>query len=464
MKPWWRLCAAGAAAFGLASVPAAAAQRNPPPDSIPAEDLETTTPIKHFVTVMQENHSFDNYFATYPGAEGRPDDVCMPREVANPAAGCVESTHIGGQAIIDLGHSTEVFDAQYASGQMNGFVEAFSNAPPSVGEQVMGYYDDRDLPFYWNIADNYVLFDRFFTSAFGGSVRNHFYWISGSPGNYQQDALRPEGFDEVDTIFDSLQSSGVSWKFYVENYDPAITFRADVEGSQAGQLVWVPILNYNRFLDRPELNSRIVPLEQFYDDVATGNLPAVSYIVPSGASEHPPGSIQAGQRFIRSLITEIMRSSAWQSTAFMWTYDDWGGWYDHVPPPKVDEFGYGFRAPALLVSAYAKKGHIDSTTLDFTSMLKFIETNWNIEPLTARDAAANNILTAFDFESAPRAPVLLTTERGVITPERPRTKTVYVAYGGVAALSALLAIAALAVGLRTRTRADTSLDLPSSSR
>jgi phospholipase C len=112
----------------------------------------------------------------------------------------------------------------------------------------------------------------------------------------------------------------------------------------------------------------------------------------------------------------------------MWSYDDWGGWYDHVAPPKVDEFGYGFRAPALLVSPYARRGYIDSTELDFTSMLKFIEGNWGLAPLAARDAQANDIRSAFDFTSGPRSPVLLDRVRDPIPPPKPKQAIVYISY------------------------------------
>lgn len=430
--------------------PAASAQSE---EEIRAEEIATTTPIKHFITVMQENHTFDNYFGTYPGADGVPFGTCIPISTAFPEDGCVEPYPLSGQAIADLGHSDDVFVAQFNGGKMDGFVEAFQSRNPGAGRQAMGYYDDKDLPYYWNVADNFVLFDRFFTSSTGGSVRNHFYWISGSPGNSERDSLRPEGFDDVPTIFDSLQAKGIPWKFYVQNYDPEITFRSPAEGNRGAQLVWVPVLNYNRFLDDPELNSRIVSLEQFYVDLANGNLPAVSYIVPSGASEHPPGSIQAGERFIRALITSIMRSPEWDNTAFTWTYDDWGGWYDHVPPPRVDEFGYGFRAPALLVSPYAKKGFVDSTTLDFTSMLKFIEENWGLEPLAERDAAANNLLNAFDFEAPPRRAILLNGERVIEVVKRPNAKVVYASYGSVIGPTlALAAAGALSAG-RSRRKA-----------
>ncbi len=428
-RPKCSLAATFVVALLVTMVAPARAESDPNADLVPAEERDTSTPIKHFITVMQENHSFDNYFGTYPGADGLPEDTCLPLNVDAPLLDCVEPFHVGGQAILDLGHSDDVFVDQYNNGSMDGFVSVFHQDNERAGRQAMGFYDDRDIPFYWNVADEYVLFDRFFTSAAGGSVRNHFYWISGQPGNEEADRLRPEGFDDVPTIFDALQDAGISWKFYVQNYDPAINFRATVEGGQAGQLIWAPVLNYNRFLDDPELNSRIVPLDEFYDDLANGTLPAVSYMVPSGASEHPPGSIQAGERFIRALVTALMRSDAWDSSAFMWTYDDWGGWYDHVKPPQVDEFGYGFRAPTLMVSSYARQGYVDSTTLDFTSMLAFIEYNWGLEPLADRDANAEIFLDAFDFESSPREPVLLTRDRVDVPVKQLRTEAVYMAYG-----------------------------------
>jgi phospholipase C len=401
----------------------------PPPDQ--AAQTPTSTPIKHFLFLMQENHSFDNYFGTYPGADGLPDGLCVPVRVDKPDGDCVKPYWIDGSQIGDLGHTQNVFRAQLNGGANDGFIEAFADEGDPT-KQAMGYYDDRDLPYYWNVADNYVLFDRFFTSAGGGSVWNHMYWVTGRPGNPAGDSIPAEGFGDLPTIFDRLEEAGVSWKFYVQNYDPSITYRTyrTVDDANKGaQVVWAPLLAYARYLDDPELFDKIVPLEQYYTDLAEGTLPSVAYMVPSGASEHPPGSIQAGERFIRTLHTALMRSSAWDSSAFLWSYDDWGGWYDHVVPPQVDKYGYGYRAPALLVSPYAKKGYVDNTTLDFTSGLKFIQENWGVEPLAKRDRAANNFLSAFDFDSPPRAPVLLADTR--VTPETYPSpqRVIYLAYG-----------------------------------
>jgi phospholipase C len=402
----------------------------------------TATPIRHFVVLMQEGHSFDNYFGTYPGADGIPRGTCMPR----PKAACVAPFPVGGRALVDAGNSRHLMDAELDKGKLDGFVSAFS-ARPDVGSQAMGVYDQRDIPFYWNVADNYVLFDQFFSSAAGGSVRNHMYWVTGSPGNTQSDSLRPGGFDSVPTIFDRLQAAGISWKFYVQDYRPEQTFRTLGPGVTSAQVVRVPLLNYNRYLDDPALHSRIVDMSQYYRDLQTGDLPAVSFMVPSGSSEHPPGSVASGQRMVQSLVNALMSSSAWSSSAFLWTYDNWGGWYDHVVPPAVDRYGYGFRVPALLVSPYARKGYVDHTTLDFTSTLKFVETNWHVAPLAARDSAANNLTSAFDFSAAPRPALLLGVSRAPAPPAATPRAGVYGVYGA-ALLGFLLLISVHALRRR----------------
>ena len=211
-------------------------------------------------------------------------------------------------------------------------------------------------------------------------------------------------------------------------------------------MIWAPLLAFPKYLDTPSLFSKIVPLEEYFTDLQNGTLPAVSYIVPSGASEHPPGSVKAGETFVRSLHTALLRSSAWSSSAFMWSYDDWGGWYDHVAPPVVDAYGLGFRVPTLMISPYARRGHVESTELEFTSALKFIEHNWQVEPLAERDRAANNFLTAFDFQSPPRAPVLTSDTKEQPPPPVSYSGVIYRTYGmgiGGALLLALFLVGAL---------------------
>jgi phospholipase C len=410
------------------------------PAATSSQASEAKTPIKHFIVLMQENHTFDNYFGTYPGADGIPAGTCMPVDPTSLTnKDCVEPYHIGDRPIDDLDHSLGTFDLQYNNGKMDGFVYAL-NQRNQNGATSMGYYDDRDLPYYWNLADEYVLFDRFFSSDHGGSFANHMFWATGQAGGNR---VPEEGFPDLVTIFDRLEEKGISWKFYVQNYDPLITYRtlSQFSGNRASQVIWVPLLNIDRFLDDPKLASHIVDLNQYYVDLENGTLPAVAYIAPSGASEHPPGSIRSGQKFVKSLIQALMRNDVWKSSAFLLTYDDWGGWYDHVTPPQVDEYGYGLRVPAILVSSYARRGHVDSTVLDFTSIPKFIEENWNLQPLAARDAKANSFMSAFDFSQAPREPYLIPFERVVKEPVvEPRRIVIYAAYGSALVLTILMFI------------------------
>jgi phospholipase C len=407
---------------------------------MPSQSLTPNTPIEHFIVLMQENHTFDNYFGTYPGADGIPAGACIPVDPFDHTnTDCVEPYHIGDRPIDDLDHSLSTFEAQYNEGNMNGFVYAL-NQRNQNGALSMGYYDGRDLPYYWNLADEYVLFDRFFSSDHGGSFANHMFWATAQAGGGR---VTEEGYSDLLTIFDRLEERGISWKFYVQNYDPNINYRTSSQysGNRASQIIWVPLLNIARFLDDPKLASHIVDLNEYYTDLENGTLPAVAYIAPSGASEHPPGSIRSGQKFVKALIQALMRSDAWDSSAFLLTYDDWGGWYDHVPPPQVDKDGYGMRVPAILVSAYAKRGHIDSTVLDFTSIPKFIEENWDLKPIAKRDARAKSFVSAFDFSQSPRQPVLIPFER-VQKEQRiePRRIVIYAAYGGALVLAIMMFI------------------------
>jgi phospholipase C len=216
-------------------------------------------------------------------------------------------------------------------------------------------------------------------------------------------------------------------------------------------VIWVPLLNFARYIDNPAIMRHVVPLSEYYTDLANGTLPEVSYIVPSGPSEHPPSNLASGQAFVRGLINSLMDSSSWRSSAFLLAYDDWGGWYDHVKPPQVDNYGYGFRVPAILVSPYARQGHVDSTTLDFTSILRFIEDNWGLPPLTRRDATANSIASGFDFAAGPRVASFVSPHRGPAEEEaRVVRYRVYLLYLGALALPVLIVVAAMGVRMRRR--------------
>ena len=404
------------------------------------------TPIKHFVTLMQSNHTFDSYFGTYPGADGIPANACMPVDPTDPTSDdCVEPFHLENNGT-DLNHTFATFQNQYRQGSMDGFIRAFRLLGED-GTAAMGHYDDRDLPFYWNLADDYVLFDHFFTSAAGGSTPNRMFWTTGTSGisGPGREELPKAGWGDLPTIFDRLEEQGISWKMYVQNYDPTITLAAgDDEIISPAQLKWVPLLSFPRFTDDPRLSAHIVDLEQFFDDVQDGALPAVSYVVTVGASEHPPSNLLTGQRLVKRMLNVLMQSPLWADSALIMTWDDWGGWYDHVPPPQVDEFGYGFRTPALLVSPYAKQGYVDSTVLDFTSILRFIEDNYNLPALAERDASANSLTSAFDFTRTPREPRIVAMTRGEKATPQPRRPVIYGFYSAALLIPAAIIAVVLA--------------------
>ena len=374
------------------------------PASAAASPTATATPIKHFISIMQEQHSFDSYFGTYPNARGIPAHICLPASHATGAhEACVTPFAIGTRSSRGLVDTRSAFEASYAGGAMDGFVVAQSKRG-ITNDLAMAHYVADDLPYYWSLADNYVLFDNYFASAAGGSLWNRMYWVAGGPGNPYAEVVPKAGFGNVETVFDRLQAKGVSWKFYIQDYDPKLTFRT--AGALPRQVEQAPLLAIARFIDEKTLAQHIAPLSDYYADLANDSLPAVSYIVAAGSSERPPANVANGQAFVRNIVAALKRSNSWASSALMLSYADWGGWYDHVKPPAVDSLGLGFRVPALLVSPYARVGLVDHDQLEHASILAFIEHNWGIPPLTTRDARAGDFIDAFDFGRSPRTPHL----------------------------------------------------------
>jgi len=401
-----------------------------------------TTPIEHFVVLMQENHSFDNYFGTFPGADGISRDTCMPLPRPASGSGCVRPFRLGDRAVPDLPHDARTHRIQYARGAMNGFVRGASAQRQDPERSVMGFYSGHDLPFHWSAAREYVLFDRFFAAARGGSVANHLFWLTGTGGGHGG-RLPEQGFGDLATIFDRLEERGISWKFYVQDYDPRLTIAADGSADRSTQAVRVPLLNFPRYVHDRKLFRHVTDLDEYYEDLERGTLPAVAYIAPAGGSEHPPGGVASGQTLVRTLVSALARSEAWRSSAFMWTYDEWGGWFDHVRPPR----GRGFRVPALLVSPYARRGVVDSTALDHTSILRFIEDNWRLAPLAARDRHARSLDGAFDFARRPREPKIIASGLSPPSHGNPRRWLIYLLYG-VAVMLAVGLIARVSSGRR----------------
>ena len=268
---------------------------------------------------------------------------------------------------------------------------------PEWVKNTLSYYDWHEIPNYWEYARRYTLCDAFFSSLAGPSEPNHLYTVAAQSGglvnNPPPNIAGQDGVYTFPTMAELLEKSGVSWKYYDEKPNPR------------KHSLWNPMPGFRAFQNSPALMSHLVGLSQFYQDAAAGQLPEVCWIVPTAAdSEHPPADSARGMRHVTDLVNAVMRSSAWKDTAIIVTWDDYGGFYNHVPPPQVNQYGYGPRVPALVISPYARRGYICRTAFDFTSPLKLIEERFGLAPLTARDAAAHDMLDCFDFHQKPAAP------------------------------------------------------------
>jgi phospholipase C len=413
----------------LASVPlsAAAAAPAPPRSATVAPPTASTSgaavvaggaasKIKHVFVIVQEGHTFDSYFGTYPGVNG----------INGSADGM---THITTSHSVPLDAGVTAARNAFESGNMDGF------AQPGP----FNYYDGSDLKSYWELAQHYTLMDDFFSSAMGGSLENHLYLVAGQSATVQQ-RQNPNGY-QLPTIFDRLDSAKVSWKYYVGAFDPKLTHqRLTPDASFIPQVVRVPMLGWPSFAD-PARQAHFADRNSLYPDLSVpNNVAAVNYIVPGGDSERPPAAVSTGQDRTAGMVDAIMRSPVWSSSAILLTWSDWGGFYDHVAPPQVDGDGYGFRVPMMVISPYARAGFVDHTTGDFASVLKFIERLHGLAPLTTRDEQASDLLSAFDFKQAAQEPVVPSFSSDALVPVTGFTPLVVLTAYALVAIAALVLI------------------------
>jgi len=363
--------------------------------------------IKHVIWIIQENRSFDNYFGTYPGADGIPAGTCLPKLPGSKA--CVKPFHLPpGAPYCDMKHSWEAAHAAYDNGRMDGFVWA-EGSPYTAG-----YLDGHDIPNYWAYARHFTLCDRFFSSLMGPSFPNHVYTVAAQDGgitnnvvtvaDLKKDLDDPDGFSfaSMVTLFTKTH---LSWKYYVETrpVPPGLKDRNYVRYPDPKHFsLWNPLLGFKAIRDNPSRMAHLVDLKEYFRDLQSGTLPQVSWIVPDlQDSEHIPATPEQGMWYVTKLINALMESQYWKDSAIFLTWDDYGGFYDHVEPPQVDAFGYGPRVPTIVISPYAKPNYISHYVYDFTSTLKFMELRWGLGHLTARDDRANDMLDCFDFDQSP---------------------------------------------------------------
>jgi phospholipase C len=436
--------------------------------------------IRHVIIIMQENRSFDSYFGTYPGADGIPmrhgkPAVCVP----TPKGACVRPFH--DKADVNGGgpHSEANAIADVDGGAMNGFMKQSAHSlkvcksvdDPACGagskNDVMGYHTAAEIPNYWAYAKNFVLTDHMFEAVKSWSLPDHLYQVSAwsaqcktqSPMSCTSDIQQTHmgakidhgvlkelagGTAKTDLVWTDitwlLHAQHVSWAYYIEaGTQPDCTNDSAIACKQAKQNagtpgIWNPLPLFSDVQADHQVNN-VQGLRYYFAAAKKGTLPEVSWITPSQPnSEHPPGSVHQGQAYVTALINAAMKSPDWNSTAIFLSWDDWGGFYDHVVPPRVDQNGYGLRVPGLVISPYAKKGYVDHQTLSSDAFLKFVEDDFlggaALNPKTdgrpdsrpdvrEDEPILANLANAFDFSQPPRKPFLLPTNPPTDSPSIP---------------------------------------------
>jgi phospholipase C len=387
--------------------------------------------IKHVVFLIKENRTFDTYFGRFPGADGattgrRCDDSVVPLTRPKDRTEDVEHHFIPGLQAVN-GGKMNCFDRLWDGRQLQSYVQ----------------YRRDQIPAYWAWAKRYTLEDRFFSSLYGPSGPEHLWTVAAqsdrfidheAPGTFGSNDVPREYCDDgqerawsfkvlteqqTQTVFSlegSRQTVGGIHRFLQERW-PCFDVKILPDELTARHVSWRYYRGDNPFVDPlrqirhvwfgPERRNR-VPEPDFIPDALNGKLPAVSWLTPPvGLSEHPPGSVCEGENWTVRAIDAVMRGPQWRSTAIVLTWDDFGGFYDHVAPPHLDIYGLGPRVPTLVISPWARRGFVDSAPLEFSSVLRMIERLHELPTMAGRDRVAGDLLEAFDFSRPPRSRTVL---------------------------------------------------------
>jgi len=408
--------------IGLAALLVACTSGTSSNTSTPVATRIPNGPIKHIVIFVKENRTFDDYFGTYPGANGATTAMLSDGQV-------VPLMH-GHDQNPDIDHSSQGAMLAYDGGKMDKFNLIHSNSKGTgiYGNNSLTQLYQSDIPDYWTYAQQFVLGDNMFSSLMGPSFPNHLYTIAAQSGGVINNPVSDGGIGSVgkstkgwgcdvpnqkvqvkdssgnvtlqeacfnfNTLADELDAAGYSWRYYAP------------PSGQSGY-IWSSFNAIKHIRYGPDWKF-VVPTAQFMSDAAVGQLPTVSWIVtPGTVSEHAPASVCVGENWTVQMLNSLMNGPDWSSTAVFLTWDDFGGYYDHVPPQQIDGYGLGFRVPLLVISPYARHGFIDHTQFEFSSMLRFAEDELGLKQLTNRDKAANNMMDAFNFNQSARPPLIL---------------------------------------------------------
>ena len=411
--------------------------------TVPAPSGSTLQPIQHIVIMVQENRSFNNVFAGFPGADTAMQGPCKP------AKWCTGSHMVTLHSVKlesngspsagkDIDHSHRGFEIECAANkakicQNDGF-DLIHYGQSGGGVAAMTYpyaYIDRtETAPYWKLAQQYTLADEMFFTETASSFIAHQMLLSGTVRLNDKESLtdQPEVtpwgcdapphtptaviftngkvsefggpfpcFTQYGTIADLLDAANVSWQFYVD-----AMFSTEPHYDFSGA-VWNGYDAIKKIRYGPDWKKNIsIPNTNIFTDVKAGTLPAVSWVIPTlFDSDHPASGCNGGPRWVTKVVNALGTSQYWKNTAILLLWDDWGGWYDNVPPAQINYTSLGFRVPIVIISPYAKPGYVSHTQYDFGSILKFVEQTFGLGSLGTTDAPANSLADAFDFTQTP---------------------------------------------------------------
>ena len=369
--------------------------------------------IKHIVVIVQENRTPDNLFHGLPGADIADTGIDSKGQTITLQAGSLAESY-------DLSHSHDAFMLMYDNGRMDGAdkVPVICKEPLCPPNAQFRYVDPGEVQPYFQLAQRYTFGDRMFETSQGPSFPAHQFIIAGtsapsvggiygdyfvaenpslldptgcgSPSHETVALIDPAGLEsastypcfEHPTLMDSLDKAGISWRYY-----------APTPG-----LIWTAPNAIQHLRTGKDWNNVIIPQSRVLTDIAANELAQVVWVIPDGsASDHPALNDGSGPSWVASIVNAIGRSAYWKETAIIITWDDWGGWYDHVAPPIYNVYEYGFRVPLIVVSPYARSGYVSHVNHDFGSILRFIETVFSLPTLGYADARADDLSDCFDF-------------------------------------------------------------------
>jgi phospholipase C len=379
--------------------------------SDPISNAASPTPIRHVVIIMQENRTVDNLFNGFPGADtvssGLSNGQIIPLKPVALGAGR------------DLDHTHANWWKNWNNGKMDGFANSAAN------NLAYSYVPQADVAAYWKLASTYTFGDRMFQSNTGPSFVAHQYMIAGQSGNasgnptggiWGCDAdptaritlVGPNGTElpgpypcfDYQTMADLLDAKRISWRYYAPGAGDGFSILSAFQA-----------IRHIRF-GADWASNVITPESRVLTDIKNGQLAQVTWIVPTTArSDHPGSPSDEGPDWVGSIVNGIGASKYWNSTAIFISWDDWGGWFDHVPPPQVDAMGLGFRVPVIVVSPYARRGYVSHVTHESSGFLAYMENIFNLPKLGSRDVNADDFNDCFDYTQAPAAYLPVQTRR-----------------------------------------------------